>query len=75
MLLDYDLGEQPGTELLSEARGKGFTGRVLIVTGGMSDTVMLRALDNGASGIFLKNSPLVELTSSHSSRHKGRNMD
>ena len=61
VLLDYDLGEQPGTELLSEARRKGFAGRVLIVTGGMSDIAMLRALDNGTSGIFLKNSPLVEL--------------
>jgi DNA-binding NarL/FixJ family response regulator len=61
VLLDYELGEQPGTQLLSEARKIGFTGRVLMVTGGMSDATMLRALDNGTSGIFLKNSPLVEL--------------
>jgi DNA-binding NarL/FixJ family response regulator len=61
VLLDYDLGERPGTQLLSEARKKGFAGHVLMVTGGMSDTAMLHALDNGTSGIFLKNSPLVEL--------------
>jgi DNA-binding NarL/FixJ family response regulator len=61
VLLDYDLGEEPGTYFFSESRRNGFAGRVLMVTGGMSDEVMLRALDNGASGVFLKNSPLVEL--------------
>ncbi|MGD0445050.1 MAG: response regulator transcription factor [Edaphobacter sp.] len=61
VMLDYDLGEQPGTHLLIEARKNGFDGRVLMVTGGMSDSTILRALDNGASGIFLKNSPLAEL--------------
>jgi DNA-binding NarL/FixJ family response regulator len=61
VLLDYDLGEEPGTYFLNESRRVGFAGRVLMVTGGMSDEVMLRALDHGASGIFLKNSPLAEL--------------
>jgi DNA-binding NarL/FixJ family response regulator len=61
VLLDYDLGEQSGTQLLREVRKNGFAGHVLMVTGGMSDTAMLHALDNGTSGIFLKNSPLVEL--------------
>jgi DNA-binding NarL/FixJ family response regulator len=62
VLLDYDLGEKPGTQFLEESKLRGFTGPVLMVTGGMADTVMLRALDNGASGIFLKSSPLAELT-------------
>ena len=61
VLLDYELGEQPGTHLFGEAKKIGFAGRVLMVTGGMSNTAMLHALDNGTSGIFLKNSPLVEL--------------
>jgi DNA-binding NarL/FixJ family response regulator len=61
VLLDYDLGEEPGTQFLTESRRHGFTGRILMVTGGMSDAMMLRALDSGASGIFLKNSPLAEL--------------
>jgi two-component system nitrate/nitrite response regulator NarL len=61
VLLDYDLGEEPGTYFLDESRRLGFAGQVLMVTGGMSDEVMLRALDHGASGIFLKNSPLAEL--------------
>jgi DNA-binding NarL/FixJ family response regulator len=61
VLLDYDLGEEPGTYFLNESKRVGFAGRVLMVTGGMSDEVMLRTLDHGASGIFLKNSPLAEL--------------
>jgi DNA-binding NarL/FixJ family response regulator len=61
VLLDYDLGEEPGIYFLNESRRHGFSGQILMVTGGMSDEVMLRALDNGASGIFLKNSPLAEL--------------
>lgn len=61
VLLDYDLGEQPGTEFISESRRSGFTGPILIVTGGISDAVMLRALEGGVSGVFLKSSPLAEL--------------
>src|SRR6202021_3552589 len=61
VLLDYDLGEKPGTHFLEESKLRGFTGPVLMVTGGIAEAVMLRALDNGASGIFLKSSPLAEL--------------
>jgi DNA-binding NarL/FixJ family response regulator len=61
VLLDYDLGEQPGTQFLNEVKKKEFTGRVLMVTGGMSETAVLHALENGTAGIFLKNSPLAEL--------------
>jgi DNA-binding NarL/FixJ family response regulator len=61
VLLDYDLGETPGTQYLDESRRRGFAGPVLMVTGGMADAAMLRALDKGVSGIFLKSSPLVEL--------------
>src|ERR1700761_1941698 len=57
VLLDYDLGHEQGTQFLERARGQGFVGRVLMVTAGMSDTVMLRALENGSSGVFLKHSP------------------
>lgn len=57
VLLDYDLGQEQGTQFLEQARDCGFTGRVLMVTAGMTDAVMLRALDNGCSGIFLKHSP------------------
>jgi DNA-binding NarL/FixJ family response regulator len=57
VLLDYDLGEEQGSLFLDSARAAGFTGRVLMVTAGMSDAGTLRALESGASGIFLKHSP------------------
>ena len=57
VLLDYDLGPEQGTLFLEKARSAGFAGRILMVTAGMSDSVMLRVLDNGASGVFLKHSP------------------
>ncbi|HEV2276299.1 MAG TPA: response regulator transcription factor [Acidobacteriaceae bacterium] len=57
VLLDYDLGEEEGTRFLEQAPGYGFSGRILLVTAGMPDTVMLRALQSGSSGVFLKHSP------------------
>jgi DNA-binding NarL/FixJ family response regulator len=57
VLLDYDLGHEQGTQFLDRARGLGFVGKILMVTAGMSDAVMLRALENGSSGVFLKHSP------------------
>jgi DNA-binding NarL/FixJ family response regulator len=57
VLLDYDLGYEQGTQFLERARNSGFPGRILMVTAGMSDSVMLRALESGCSGIFLKHSP------------------
>ena len=61
VLLDYDLGEEQGELFLNGAKAAGFTGRVLMVTAGMSDAGTLRALESGASGIFLKHSPPVQL--------------
>ncbi len=57
VLLDYDLGHEQGTLFLDRARSAGFPGHILMVTAGMSDAVMLRALENGSSGVFLKHSP------------------
>jgi len=57
VLLDYDLGPEQGTQFLDRARSTHFPGRILMVTAGMSDSVMLRMLENGASGVFLKHSP------------------
>jgi DNA-binding NarL/FixJ family response regulator len=57
VLLDYDLGHEQGTQFLDRAQDHGFSGRVLMVTAGMSDAVMLRSLENGSHGVFLKHSP------------------
>jgi DNA-binding NarL/FixJ family response regulator len=58
VLLDYDLGEDHGSHFISAARRAGYTGKVLMVTAGMSAKESSTALHLGASGIFLKhNSP------------------
>jgi two-component system, NarL family, nitrate/nitrite response regulator NarL len=56
VLLDYDLGPEQGTQFIDRARGAGFEGRILMVTAGMSDGAMFRALESGSSGVFLKHS-------------------
>ena len=61
VLLDYDLGEEQGSSFLEFAKKRGFAGRVLMVTAGMSDAGTLRAIESGAAGIFLKHSPPAQL--------------
>lgn len=61
VLLDYDLGDEQGSAFLEEARRRRFSGRILMVTAGMSDAGTLRAFESGASGIFLKHSPPAQL--------------
>jgi DNA-binding NarL/FixJ family response regulator len=57
VLLDFDLGDRQGFDFLEAAKQRGFTGRILMVTAGMSDADTLRALERGAAGIFLKHCP------------------
>src|SRR5438105_2350899 len=58
VLLDYDLGEEHGSQFISAARRSGFVGKILMVTAGMNAAESSSALQMGASGIFLKhNSP------------------
>jgi DNA-binding NarL/FixJ family response regulator len=58
VLLDFDLGEEHGTQFISAARRAGYTGKILMVTAGMNAAESSIALQMGASGIFLKhNSP------------------
>jgi DNA-binding NarL/FixJ family response regulator len=58
VLLDFDLGEDQGSQFISKAREAGYKGKVLMVTAGMSASESSAALRMGASGIFLKhNSP------------------
>jgi len=56
VLLDYDLGEESGVGLLTELKHRKSEVRVLMVTAGMSDEVVLRAMEAGAAGIFPKHS-------------------
>lgn len=54
ILLDYDLGEESGLSLLAELKRRASSARVLMVTAGLHDEVVLRVMEMGASGIFLK---------------------
>ena len=64
VLLDHDLGGERASQFLPAARQGGFEGRVLIVTAWVSDTEARRLLRQGVAGIFLKESPLSELSDS-----------
>ena len=61
ILLDYDLGEEQGTDALDKIRKNGYQGRILMVTAGMSDAVTVRVLESGSEGIFLKHSSPAQL--------------
>jgi DNA-binding NarL/FixJ family response regulator len=62
VLLDYDLGEEQGGQFITAARRSGYTGKVLMVTAGMSAAESSFALKMGVSGIFLKHSSPGSLT-------------
>lgn len=55
MLLDFELGDRRGSEVLLSSRSKPFNGRILFVTVGMTRAEVRQALNHGASGVFLKN--------------------
>ncbi|HUB18807.1 MAG TPA: response regulator transcription factor [Acidobacteriaceae bacterium] len=56
ILLDYDLGEESGLQLLTELKHRASGSRVLMVTAGLPDEIILRGMEMGVSGIFLKHS-------------------
>jgi DNA-binding NarL/FixJ family response regulator len=56
-LVDFQLPEAGGNVFVSVARRAGYRGKVLMVTAGMSGPESLRALQLGASGIFLESYP------------------
>lgn len=63
VLLDYDLGKrETGFQFIRRAREAGYTGRIFIVTAGMTDADYVRALGHGVCGIFLKHSSPELLT-------------
>lgn len=56
ILLDYNLSEERGTDLLRELRTCRNSARVLMVTAGMSDRTTLDALHAGVAGVLYKHS-------------------
>lgn len=56
VLLDFDLEDTTGTRFITSAAARGFTGKILMVTAGMSPLDITVAKKLGISGIFLKHS-------------------
>ena len=61
VLLDFDLGDAEGGDLISELEKHNESAKVLMVTAGMPDASAVRVMKAGASGIFLKHGTLDEL--------------
>jgi two-component system, NarL family, nitrate/nitrite response regulator NarL len=61
VLLDFDLGERTGLDFFTLSRARGFAGRVLVVTAGLTNLDTLRVMERGAAGIFLKHRSPSEL--------------
>ncbi len=60
LLLDFNLGTERGSDLINAVRQAGYTGKILMVTAAMDAPEAMKALQLGASGVFLKhNSPSV----------------
>lgn len=64
ILLDYDLGNERGSEFVSAAREQGFEGQILVVTAGVAEAEALRMLSQGVGGVFFKHSSPALLASS-----------
>jgi DNA-binding NarL/FixJ family response regulator len=62
VLLDYDLGQQTGSDFLREAKQIGFHGKVLIVTAGLNDVEGAELMRQGGAGIFMKHSSAASLS-------------
>lgn len=56
VLLDYDLGDEVGTNLLGQLGAAGQGTKVMIVTAGMGANATLHAANAGVAGIVLKHS-------------------
>ncbi|WP_239470799.1 ATP-binding response regulator [Archangium violaceum] len=60
-LLDYRLGASTGLELLAQARGKGWQGPAILLTGAADDEVDYRAMEAGAADFLTKSQLTPEL--------------
>ena len=55
VLLDFDLGGPEGTEFVCSSQQRGFRGKTLVVTAGLSQGDAAKLIRDGVSGIFMKN--------------------
>jgi DNA-binding NarL/FixJ family response regulator len=54
ILLDFDLGQRDGTQLVRLAKEQGFEGKILVVTAGVDEREAADLIRCGISGIFMK---------------------
>jgi len=72
VLLDYDLGDGKGTEFLAKAKAAGFTGRVLVVTAGVSESEAADMIRQGIAGILRKHCSPAALAQSIRDVYNGK---
>jgi two-component system nitrate/nitrite response regulator NarL len=61
VLLDVDLGAGRGLDFVEAARQKGFDGKILVVTAGVSDQEAVQLIQAGVAGIMHKHHSSAEL--------------
>jgi DNA-binding NarL/FixJ family response regulator len=61
VLLDFNLPDLRGDEVVRLAQGSGFSGKILIVTGAIDAPQSFGLLQQAVAGIFLKHNPAVSL--------------
>lgn len=72
LILDFELREQPATPFVQLLRERGFGGRILMVTAGLSDRDAVDLIRLGVSGIFHKQRATSELRRSIQEVFEGR---
>jgi two-component system nitrate/nitrite response regulator NarL len=72
LILDFELNEQAATPFVQKLRNSGFTGRILVVTAGLSDRDAVELIRLGVSGIFHKQRATSELRRIIQEVHEGR---
>ena len=61
LLLDVDLGNERGTDVLKQLAGKSGIATVLVLTAGVTDAEIAQLFELGAAGICFKDQPLDTL--------------
>ena len=61
VLLDVDLGAERAVDFVSGARRAGYSGRILVVTAGISDQEAINLIQGGVAGILHKHHTTDEL--------------
>jgi two-component system nitrate/nitrite response regulator NarL len=63
VLLDVDLGPERAIDFVLGARNQGYSGKILILTAGVSDQEAVRLVEAGVAGILHKHHPASVLCS------------